>query len=89
MLFLQLNDKENEGDGERIIISSKVLFLMFRFIIRSKKYVFEMLQLISRVKCQFMEKMIERIIYGRFVNWKGNQEYNYYLIFSCNFYNNR
>lgn len=72
MLLLQLNDKENEGDGERTIISSKVVFLMFRSTTRSKKYAFEMLQLISRVKYQFMEKMTERTIHGRFVNWKGN-----------------
>ena len=29
MLLLQLNDTEKEGDGERTIINSKVLLLMF------------------------------------------------------------
>ena len=71
MLLLQLNDTEKEGDGERTIINSKVLLLMFRCT-RSKKYAFKMLRLISKVKCQFTEKMAERTIHGRFVNWKGN-----------------
>ena len=72
MLLLQLNDTEKEGDGERTIINSKVLLLMFRSTTRRKKYAFEMLQLISKVKCQFTEKMAERTIHGRFVNWKGS-----------------
>ena len=72
MLLSQLNDTEKEGDGERTIINSKVLLLMFRSTTRCKKYAFEMLRLISKVKCQFTEKMAERTIHGRFVNWKGN-----------------
>ena len=71
MLLLQLNDTEKEGDGERTIINSKVMLLMFRSTTRSKKYAFKMLRLISKVKCQFTEKMAERTIHGRFVNWKG------------------
>lgn len=76
MLLLQLNDTEKEGDGERTIINSKVLLLMFRSTTRSKKYAFEMLRLISKVKCQFTDKMAERTIHGRFVNWKGGEGNN-------------
>ena len=71
MMLLQMNDTEKEGDGERAIINSKVLLLMFRSTARSKKYAFEMLRLISKVRCQFTKKMAERTIHGRFVNWKG------------------
>ena len=60
MLLLQLNVTEKEGDGERTIINSKVLLLMFRSTTRSKNYTFKMLGLISKVKCQFTEKMTER-----------------------------
>ena len=72
MLLLQLNNTEKEGDGERTIINNKLPLLMFRSTTRSNKYAFEMLRLISKVKCQFMEKMAERTIHGHFVNWKGN-----------------
>ena len=71
-LLLQLNNTEKEGDGERTIINNKLLLLMFRSTTRSNKYAFEMLRLISKVKCQFTEKMAERTIHGHFVNWKGN-----------------
>ena len=43
MLLLQLNDTENEGDGERTIINSKVLLLMLRSTTRSKTIPFKML----------------------------------------------
>ena len=71
MMLLQMNDTEKEGDGARAIINSKVLLLMFRSTSRSKKYAFEMLRLISKVKCQMTEQMAARTVYGRFVNWKG------------------
>ena len=60
MMLSQMNDTEKEGDGERAIIKSKVLLLMFRSTVRSKKYEFEMLRLISKVKCQFTQKMAEK-----------------------------
>lgn len=72
MMLLQMNDTENEGDGDRAIINSKVLMLMFRSTSRSKKYGFEMLRLISKVKCQMTDQMAARTVHGRFVNWKGN-----------------
>ena len=72
MVLLQMNDTEKEGDGERAIINSKVLLLLFRSTSMSKKYAFEMLRLISKVKCQLTKQMAARTIHGRFVNWKGN-----------------
>ena len=72
MMLLQMNDTEKEGDGNRAIVNSKLLLLMFRSTSRSKKYAFEMLRLISKVKCQMTERMAARTIHGRFVSWKGN-----------------
>ena len=63
MMLSQMNDTEKEGDGERAIINSKVLLLMFRSTARSKKYAFETLRLISKLGCQFTKKMAERIIH--------------------------
>lgn len=74
MVLLQMNDTDKEGDGERAIINSKVLMLLFRSTTNSKKYGFEMLRLISKVKCQLTEQMAARTIHGRFVNWKGNMQ---------------
>lgn len=73
---MQMNDTEKEGDGERAIRNNKLLLLMFRTGSHAKKYAFEMLRMISKVKCQMTEQVAERTTHGRFVNWKGGKGKN-------------
>ncbi|KAK3755179.1 hypothetical protein QZH41_010699 [Actinostola sp. cb2023] len=76
LLLMQMNDTEKEGDGERAMRNNKLLLLMFRTGRHGKKYAFEMLRMISKVKCQLTEQMSVRNIHGRFVNWKGGKGKN-------------
>ena len=76
LLIMQMNDTEKEGDGERALRNSKFLLLMFRTGSHGKKYAFEMLRTLSKVKCQFTEQMSARTVNGPFVNWKVGNGHN-------------
>lgn len=76
LLLMQMNDTEREGDGERAMRNNKLLLLVFRTGKHAKKYAFEMLRMISKVKFQLTQQMAARNIHGRFVNWKSGMGRN-------------
>jgi hypothetical protein len=77
VFFLQLDDTEHEGDGERMMRNWKLLMLYARCSGRSKKYAFEAMRLITYCRALYTEKMAHRVIHGQFVNPSGGMGRNY------------
>ena len=77
IMLMQLNDTEKEGDGERCLINWKLLMLYFRSRNRGMKYAFEAMRLLTCTKALFTEQIAHRIIYGQFINAKGELGNNY------------
>ena len=80
VLLMQLNDTEKEGDGERCIMTWKLLMLYFRSRSPGKKYAFEAMRLITYVKALYTEKMAFRISHGQFVNLRCDAGNNYVIM---------
>jgi hypothetical protein len=77
IFFMQLDDTEHEGDGERMMRNWKLLMLYARCSGRSKKYAFEALRLITYCRALYTEKMAHRVIHGQCVNPLGGMGRNY------------
>ncbi len=73
LFFMQLDDSEHEGDGERMMRNWKMLMLYARCSGHSKKYAFEAMRLLSYCRALFSEKMAHCAIHGQFVNPSGGK----------------
>ena len=77
LFFMQLDDSESEGDGERMMRNWKLLMLYARCSGRSKKYAFEAMRLLTYCRGLLTAKMAHRVIHGQFVNPSGGKGKNY------------
>ena len=75
MLALDFNDARQLGDGDRIIRLHKILLLHFKAA-RKPKYSFQVLRLLSQVKCFLTPRLSYELVWNRFVNSSGEMRGN-------------